>query len=343
MFADQLELVDVNALARTSRGLHVLLRKYIYRRAKSLVTRTGRPFFLVAADRGNLSAVKQFIEVGTSVNLRDSDQTRIQTALHSCAHFEHMATAKLLIQAGADVTAVDKYGRTALHMVITSRKSSYAMMELLIDAGVDISAIALQGGSVLHSAAKNGTSAMVQLLLDRGATIDTIDGWGETPLHGAAFSGTGATVRLLLRAGAEIEAYNVFGLTALHQAAIAGNAETVEALLDAGADVEAGDHHHNTPLQVALHSKGKAVAHLILQHDSARPLCAGLDDCVVDANADNLPPSGPSEHREETDVIEMLLDAGADIRAANIHNNSPLAWANTIGGRSNFRAPDSGQ
>jgi ankyrin repeat protein len=330
MFADRLEVVDVNALARTSRALHMLLSRYIYRRAKSLVTTKGRPFFLVAADLGNVTAVKQFIEVGTSANLRDSDQTRIQTALHSCALFGHMAAAQLLIEAGADILAVDKSGRTALHMVASSRDGSYAMMKLLIDAGADISAIARQHGSVLHTAATNGTSAMVQLLLDHGAATDTIDEWRETPLHGAAFSGSGATVRLLLRAGAEIEANNAFRWTALHSAALAGNAECVEALLEAGANVGAGDQYRNTPLHLALKSQGnQAVAHLILQRDSPELIPAGLDDDVVDAEADCVPPYYFLEkHKEETNVIEMLLDAGADIRAANDRNNSPLTWAN---------------
>jgi ankyrin repeat protein len=332
MFADQLELVDVNALARTSRALHMLLSRYIYRRAKSLVTRKGRPFFLVAADRGNLTAVKRFIEVGTNVNLRDSDKTRMQTALHSCAHFGHIGTAQLLIQAGADVLAVDQYGCTALHVLTSGRNGSYAMMELLIDVGADISAIAPQYGSVLHSAATNGTSAMVQLLLDHGAACDTIDRWGETPLHGAAFSGTGATVRLLLRAGAEIEANNEFGWTALHTAAIAGNAETVKALLYAGANFEAGDLYHNTPLLYLAHNsqRKEALAHLFLPHDSTQLVGAGLDEGVVDADADCAPPSCRSEHKEETNFIDMVLDAGADIGAANDGNSSPLTWANIL-------------
>jgi ankyrin repeat protein len=338
MFADQLEFVDVNALARTSRALYMLLSKYIYRRAKSLVTRKGRPFFLVAADLGNLTAVKQFIEAGTSVNLRDSDQTRMPTALHSCAYFGHMATAQLLIQSGADVTAVDKDGRTALHMVTSSWNGSYAMMELLIDAGADISAIAPQEGSVLFSAAKNGTSAMVQLLLDHGAAADTIGQLRETPLHGAAFSGTGATVRLLLRAGAEIEARNGFGWSALHKAAIAGNAETVEALLDAGASVEARDQFLNTPLHLTLHSReNEVVARRIPRPESAPLIHAGLDGGIVDADADNVPPNCISEHKKKRSVMEMLVDAGADIMDINDHHRTVWIRNLLLDNRWNYR------
>jgi hypothetical protein len=84
MFADCLELDDINTLVRTTKEINWLLTPYIYRRSKDRNSRRGRPYVLRAVDAGNLTAVRHLIDVGTSVNMRDTTDYYLPTSLHSC-------------------------------------------------------------------------------------------------------------------------------------------------------------------------------------------------------------------------------------------------------------------
>jgi hypothetical protein len=85
MFADCLDIDDINTLVRTSWAIIRLFTQYMYRRAKDRYSGGGRPYFLRAADTGNLTAVTNFIEVGASVIMSDTMDSVCSTALHTCA------------------------------------------------------------------------------------------------------------------------------------------------------------------------------------------------------------------------------------------------------------------
>ena len=57
------------------------------------------------------------------------------TALHWAAHRDDLETAKLLVNAGADVKAANRYGVTPLSLACTN--GNEAMVKLLLDAGAD--------------------------------------------------------------------------------------------------------------------------------------------------------------------------------------------------------------
>jgi len=85
----------------------------------------------------------------------------------------------LLIEAGADVNAVDDRGMTPL-MAATLYERDRQNLILLLEAGADVNAVFEDGSTALHSAATK-TPANVFLLLAAGAdgTIKTND--GDTP------------------------------------------------------------------------------------------------------------------------------------------------------------------
>ena len=137
MFADGLGIHDVNALARTCREMNELLVRFLYYRAKDSTTKWGTPYFLSAVNDGNLAAVGQFIEVGASVNMTCIGCRIAETAIHSCAYFGRVEIAEFLIDKGINVSAVDFFGRTALHSAMMGMHPREAMMTLLVEAGAD--------------------------------------------------------------------------------------------------------------------------------------------------------------------------------------------------------------
>jgi ankyrin repeat protein len=248
MFADCLDLDDINSLVRTSRVENQLLTPYMYRRAKDLKSRYGRPYFLKAVDAGNLTAVRHFIEVGTSVNMSDPTERLSPTALHSCVKGGNIQIAQLLIQHGVNMSPVNHYRQwTPLHYAVSRRPSSETLVRLLVDAGADISAKSKRCGTILHTAMNFETpSSIVQLLLHRGAIPTDWNSDGDTLLHGPIFDRPAATVGLFLEAGLDIEAKNKCGETPLFLAAKHGREDYVKELLEWGASVDAIDNRGRT-------------------------------------------------------------------------------------------------
>jgi uncharacterized protein len=99
-------------------------------------------------------------------------------------------------------------GFTALHLAAFFGHPE--AVRLLLDRGADPTAVATseQIGPVqpLHSAAAAGGLDSVQLLLEHGADVNARQGGGFTALHAAAANGDAELARLLLAGGADATA-----------------------------------------------------------------------------------------------------------------------------------------
>jgi ankyrin repeat protein len=328
MFADCLDLHDINTLVRTTRALNSLLTPYMYRYAKDLVSRRGygRPYFLLAVKAGNLTAVRHFIEVGTSVNMSDPTDIHHPTALHRCVWEGYIEMAQLLIQHGVNMSPVNRFGETPLHEAI-GRRLEETWAKLLVDAGTDIFARTAAGETILTWATTCGKLSTVQFLLERGAIPTTRDCRGNTLLHNSlrcpADSQSAAKLGLLLEAGLNIEATNNLGETLLHDAALFGKDDCVFQLLQRGANVDAISIEGCTPLQAVMGwNRSTSAARHILHHDTLPEECAskGSQACVP----------GCLFGESDKPVVDLLLSAGADIRASKNSTRSPLDWAASL-------------
>jgi ankyrin repeat protein len=322
MFADCLDLHDISTLVRTTRALNRLLTPYLYRRAKDLKSRHGRPYFLKAVDAGNVTAVRHFIKVGTSVNMSHMSEYLRPTALHCCVQDGDIEIAQLLIQHGVNMSPENYFGDTPLHDAISlSGESEETLVRLLVDAGADISASGGFYGTILCTAMTYGNPSTVQLLLQRGAIPTIWNPDGDTLLHCPQYEGSAATVKPFLEAGLNIEATNVWGQTPLHQAAGYGREDYVKELLQWGANVDATDNEGRTPLQAFLDWRLSAsTARHILHHETLPEVSKGSQACV--------PTCRSVEFHEP--VTDLLLSAGANIRASNNSTRSPLDWATLV-------------
>ena len=122
------------------------------------------------------------------------------TALHQAAANDP-ASAKFLIERGAEVNVYDTAKRSPLH-----HAKFHETIQLLVEKGADINAMDKQQSTVLHwTADRAGTHESVKYLVEHGAKTDLIDQFGCTPLHLAAYGGEPESVNYLAEHGGDLE------------------------------------------------------------------------------------------------------------------------------------------
>jgi ankyrin repeat protein len=216
-----------------------------------------------ALRQGEASKVRNAIEDGMDVNIRDADGN---TLLIYAAVYAKKSDLEFLLAHGADVNAANKAGHTALMRAMPD----LAKVKLLVKHGADVNASAGGTTPLLIAAGIRSADDVLQYLIENGATLDRLRkrAEGVTALMSAARVDCEACVRLLLDHGADAKAKTDAGLTALHYAAFKGNLTTVISFLEVGAAVNAADDRGLTPLMMAANSKSKdpEVVRLLLDH-----------------------------------------------------------------------------
>ena len=184
------------------------------------------------AARGNHMEVAEFLlEAGIDVDLT-SGSYGFFTPLHDARSPEF---AKLLLDAGANPDAENKYKQTPLTLA-----ASFGMIDivkLMIAAGANVNHTSGYGYTPLNQAAERGEVEVATALIEAGADVNlTGASYGFfTPLHNAAEYGHLDMVRVLVAAGAQLNATNKFGATPLSLASAAAHLDVAKALVQAGA------------------------------------------------------------------------------------------------------------
>lgn len=165
--------------------------------------RLGDTPFHMACRHGFLSVVKLFCTFqstcgGSGTTLTSLRNCSGRTALHSAALSGHADVIKALVEAGADVSVVDRGQCRPVHDAAAG--GHVAAMEALAVAGADFNVQDTAGLTALHRAAAGGHVAAVEWLLNpiRGVKPCPRDANDSSPLYWAASRGHSNVVRVLL-------------------------------------------------------------------------------------------------------------------------------------------------
>ncbi len=163
---------------------------------------------------------------------------------------------------------------------------------------------------------ENGQGAKVLEKVQGGLNVDTRERTGATLLGLAAKHGDIELMRSLIELGADIEAPDRAGLTPLMAAAQCKNIDAVRLLLETGASLEAKDAIGGTALTwAATRGNAETVSELI---DN------GAQVNVVGGLTGLTPLIWAAGFGEDPKAIGILIEAGADISAADLYQGATV-------------------
>ena len=301
----------------------------------------------IAAEKDNYEIVRLLVvEGGALVNTTSNFGI---TPLIAAAAGGHRESVELLLKHGADATAKDDLGRTALiHAMRTDDKK---MAESLIKANLQALNLpdnsgntpliyAAQKGntenvkvllkykanpdyqnptngvSALISAVANGHDKTAQTLVTAGATLDLRDKLGRTALFHAARNGQTNLVRDLIRKGADMNVLDKNGENLLMAAAESQTPQLLQFLTPKYFFIDTTDREGKTPLMYGVQKGVKSLQWLISK---------GADLNLRDANGDTALMHAIKNGNASAAL--MLLQQNVDVSAVNRQNKDALRLA----------------
>ncbi|MEQ2168630.1 hypothetical protein GOODEAATRI_016775 [Goodea atripinnis] len=228
-----------------------------------------------AAYKGRVEVTRLLLEHGANPNTT-GQQYSVYPIIWAAGR-GHAEIVKLLLQHEAKVNCSDKNSMTAL---IVAVKGGYTeVVKELLKRNPNINMTDKDGNTALMIAAKEGYTEIVQDLLDAGTYVNIPDRVrqrdltaacvlqsGDTVLIGAVRGGHVEIVRALLHKYADIDIRGQENKTALYWAVEKGNATMVRDILQCNPDTETCTKKGDTPLHIAIRSRSRRLAELLLRN-----------------------------------------------------------------------------
>ncbi|XP_074916501.1 ankyrin repeat and SOCS box protein 9 isoform X2 [Chelonoidis abingdonii] len=154
--------------------------------------------------------------------------------------------------------------------------------------------------SPLHDASIHGRLLALKKLINQGSSVNLITADHVSPLHEACLGGHPACASVLLKHGAQVNGVTINWHTPLFNACVSGNVACLNLLLQHGASP-----HAPCDLASPIHEAAKRGA----SANGGKDLDSPLHVAARNSNAD---------------LVHLLIDFGADMRAKNAEGKRPV-------------------
>ncbi len=318
---------DHNNLIHTARSVGVLELLLKYRAnvdtRDSYGTRLHR-----AANSGKTEEVRLLLKYGADTSIKNN---REQTALDLAKRKKHTEIVALLENpslAGVTKETKDyaKLSKNETHLFFQYIMSgnNKKVIELL-EGGVDPNLQDNEKNTPLLHAVKNKNIEMTKTLLEFGATPNTQNTFGDTPLIWASSNNSIEIVNLLLKHGAEVNKQNTNGSTALFWSVGNKQFEITKHLIEHGAHIN-------------LEYPSKAASLTWVKTSKWGDKEKRTDMLAITKNKKHTPYKEDgytllmlASNKGSKDIVELLLNNGADITLKNKNKQTALDIATQEG------------
>ena len=294
-----------------SKGIGIVRAGWPEDRGKRFPAAGSKTPLLYAARAGDLAATQLLVERGAQLELADGNGVTplLEAVLNANVfrvkregHTEHLAVANALLDAGANVGAMDWYGETPLWAAVDLRNLELGPGDK--KTGVRDEALALIGR--LLDAGANPNPRTKEFPPERRyittvvGSVAWVDLTGQTPFLRAAAAGDLAAMRLLLAHGADPNIATAAGTTPL--------------MVAAGVNWAVGETFDEGPAALL----------------EAVKLTRELGNDVNAVNSMGVAAIHGAANRGANDVIEYLAANGARLDLRDKQGRTPLDWATGV-------------
>lgn len=209
------------------------------------------------------------------------------TLLQTAVAMNDEEIVDLILAHVKDSDAPDKHGNKTLFYV--NEKTPLSLFEKLLKSGCDAHAACYDdaGGLLNQYITRNCPLPVIKRLIEEGVDVNRQDAEGNTPLHLAAAKNNTDLLQVLIKGGADVHRLNEREETPLAKAVDYSCKEAVALLLNAGSD----------PNQAPR---------------------------IAKANSENCPLVKRAYYSKNADILQLLLEAGAQADAPDLDGNTVL-------------------
>lgn len=243
------------------------------------------------------------------------------TALHTATHHGSIDVIRLLLDCGANprLKSGGYINMEPLIQALASGRDDVA--ELFLRYGADPNrkgdSIAMEENCPLEMISGQSSAGGIKLLMEHGAHPNGRKSRYGAPLVRAILSGQAENARVLLAYGGDSNGSVLF--RPLHAAVESNMMATVQLLLDAGANPNGRDRFDHTALQITTQRRvrrGQDASKCVTTSETRMAIAEALLDAGADVNAadvDQRTTFLAAYHHRRLDLARLFVDRGADL------------------------------
>lgn len=243
-----------------------------------------------------------------------NDSLEGKTPLIIAVGNSYIDTAKILIEKGANINAVDIEGWSALSYAVNNGDIEIAKLLLTNKAKIKGELLLAIKSPIVESRIN-----MMKLLIDNKANINYTDENGFNPLNIAIESRDMELTKFLITNGAHVNNLMQDGVSLIGYAIVQNNMDLLQILIENGANVNytVGDSWANTPLQMASRLGLDNVVRILLTRNA--------DINAVDMNGNTA--LHTAALNSQLSVVKLLLEKNPNLDIQNKVGNTALHLA----------------
>lgn len=243
-----------------------------------------------------------------------NDSLEGKTPLIIAVGNSYIDTAKILIENGANINAVDIEGWSALSYAVNNGDIEIAKLLLENKAKIKDELLIAIKSPIVESRIN-----IMKLLIDNKANINYTDENGFTPLNITIESGDMELTKFLITNGANVNSLMQDGVSLIGYAIAQNNMDLLQMLIENGANVNNtnGDSWADTPLQTASRLGLDNVVRILLTRN--------VDINAVDMNGNTA--LHTAALNSQLSVVKLLLEKNPNLDIQNKVGNTALHLA----------------